>query len=98
MNIKVDKCDFYYREKGVKYLGFPEGIRGDIIMCGINTANFSINTCQGDSGSAVTWKSDEDVNYVVSITSSGLSCTNELPSFYTKVGAYLDWIEAIVWK
>jgi hypothetical protein len=50
----------------------------------------------GDSGSALTFL-DQNKFYIVGVTSSGVSCSNPLPSFYARVYSYLSWIEEIVW-
>lgn len=34
---------------------------------------------------------------VIGIVSFGIGCGSRLPSVYTRVAYYLDWIEPIVW-
>lgn len=59
------------------------------------------DTCQGDSGGPlqVITKDNKCVYEILGITSfSSPTCGNKnSPSVYTKVSAYLDWIEAKVW-
>ncbi|XP_067639499.1 serine protease snake [Eurosta solidaginis] len=57
------------------------------------------DTCQGDSGAPLIMKVDRDItySYVVGITSFGQACGGAPPSIYTRVSAYVDWIEDIVW-
>lgn len=59
------------------------------------------DTCQGDSGGPlqVVTKDNKCVYEILGITSfSTPSCgSKNSPSVYTKVSAYLDWIEAKVW-
>ncbi|KAG5684696.1 hypothetical protein PVAND_013910 [Polypedilum vanderplanki] len=61
------------------------------------------DTCQGDSGGPL-HVSIRDGNpcqfHIVGITSYGsiLCGTPNTPAVYTRVSAYLDWIESIVWR
>ncbi|XP_031629043.1 serine protease persephone-like [Contarinia nasturtii] len=57
------------------------------------------DTCQGDGGSPLQYfpSNEPKVAVIVGISSFGISCGTELPSIYTRVGYYLDWIEPIVW-
>lgn len=59
------------------------------------------DTCQGDSGGPiqVVAKDNQCVYDIIGITSfSTPTCASKnSPSIYTKVSAYLDWIEAKVW-
>lgn len=55
------------------------------------------DTCQGDSGGPLQIvKSDNKcMAYIIGITSFGGYCGGQnSPSVYTRVSAYLDWIEA----
>jgi secreted trypsin-like serine protease len=54
------------------------------------------DTCQIDSGGPLQNVVDEQ-HHIVGIVSFGNSCGAELPSVYTRVSFYLDWIESIVW-
>ncbi|KAK6639074.1 hypothetical protein RUM43_007344 [Polyplax serrata] len=56
------------------------------------------DTCQGDSGGPLSITSTKCIHHIVGITSFGKSCA--LPNstgVYTKVSAYVPWIESIVW-
>ncbi|XP_016971832.2 venom protease [Drosophila rhopaloa] len=62
--------------------------------------NTSADTCYGDSGGPVfvPHPAYPCLKQVIGITSYGLVCgTQGLPSVYTKVHLYTDWIENIVW-
>ncbi|XP_039481534.1 serine protease snake [Drosophila santomea] len=62
--------------------------------------NTSADTCYGDSGGPVFVQHPiySCLKQVVGITSYGLVCgVQGLPSVYTKVHLYTDWIENIVW-
>jgi secreted trypsin-like serine protease len=50
----------------------------------------------GDSGSPMQFIHDGTFQ-IVGLTSFGVSCVTNLPSFYTRVSSYLDWIEKTVW-
>ncbi|KAJ0170072.1 hypothetical protein K1T71_014678 [Dendrolimus kikuchii] len=60
----------------------------------------SKDTCQGDSGGPIQIKSEniKCMYVIVGVTSFGRACgfVGE-PAIYTKVSAYLSWIEKIVW-
>lgn len=57
------------------------------------------DTCQGDSGGPlqITDQGNHCSFSVFGITSIGRGCGGNIPAIYTRVAAYLDWIEAIVW-
>ncbi|XP_017125331.1 serine protease snake [Drosophila elegans] len=62
--------------------------------------NTSADTCYGDSGGPVFVQHStySCLKQVIGITSYGLVCgVQGLPSVYTKVHLYTDWIENIVW-
>ncbi|EDW82234.2 uncharacterized protein Dwil_GK25688, partial [Drosophila willistoni] len=54
------------------------------------------DTCQGDSGGPLLMRENQ-LMYVVGITSLGQGCASGPPSIYSRVSSYLDWIEDIVW-
>ncbi|XP_055696327.1 venom protease-like [Lutzomyia longipalpis] len=61
------------------------------------------DTCQGDSGgplSIYTYNEDAFANiyHILGVTSFGQGCGGATPAIYTRVFAYLDWIENIVWN
>lgn len=56
------------------------------------------DSCYGDSGGPLQFFPDPDsLATVVGIVSFGVSCGTPLPSIYTRVAFYIDWIESIVW-
>lgn len=74
---------------------FPKGILQSQI-CTFEGHNN--DTCRGDSGGPLQMvEKDIAFSSIVAIVSSGYSCGSSLPSIYTKVEDYLDWIEDIVW-
>lgn len=57
---------------------------------------------QGDSGGPlqITYADDESgycMHQIVGITSFGKQCGTGKPAVYTRVSAYIGWIESIVW-
>jgi secreted trypsin-like serine protease len=54
------------------------------------------DTCQGDSGGPLMqWCSQKKVWELIGITSHGRGCAQQLyAGVYTRVAAYLDWIQA----
>lgn len=64
--------------------------------------SISIFLRQGDSGGPFQRVFKEtlvskNITYVFGITSFGRGCATGSPGVYTRVTAYLDWIESIVW-
>nr|AHY81267.1 trypsin precursor [Lygus lineolaris] len=50
--------------------------------------------CQGDSGGPVVWRDPETNRYtLVGLVSFGAACTDERPTVYTRVAAYIPWIQ-----
>ncbi|XP_071055450.1 venom protease-like [Onthophagus taurus] len=55
------------------------------------------DTCQGDSGSPLQYKSPKDSLFlIVGVVSFGKLC-GVAPGVYTRVSYYVPWIESIVW-
>ncbi|XP_031634562.1 serine protease persephone-like isoform X2 [Contarinia nasturtii] len=57
------------------------------------------DSCHGDSGSPLQYfaNSNSSTATIVGIVSLGYFCGIPLPSIYTRVAYYVDWIESIVW-
>ncbi|XP_055308885.1 ankyrin-1-like [Sitodiplosis mosellana] len=57
------------------------------------------DSCQGDSGGPLQYfdENDSGIATVLGIVSVGFGCGTALPSLYTRVAFYMDWIEPIVW-
>ncbi|XP_034483657.1 serine protease 1-like [Drosophila innubila] len=68
------------------------GLITDDVICMSTKGGKS--TCSGDSGGPLVHK-DRDVNYLIGATSFGLSlgCEKGYPAVFTRITAYLDWIE-----
>lgn len=74
----------------------PDGVTEDLIC--VNPSLTNSNTCEGDSGSAITMKNNE-IHYIYGITSSGSNCHSNSTSLYAKVTPqYIKWIEKVVWN
>ncbi|XP_015794457.1 chymotrypsin B-like [Tetranychus urticae] len=53
--------------------------------------------CFGDSGGPLMVESQERIKlYVIGLVSFGNACTDEMPTVFTRVTSYLNWIESIV--
>lgn len=97
----LDRCkQDYENQVGTFHGKLASGVI-DQQYCAIGTLGDSGNrgdTCFGDSGGPLHYRDvSADRFYQVGITSFGLGCSSESASIYTRVAAYLDWIEAIVW-
>ncbi|XP_068081115.1 serine protease persephone isoform X2 [Anabrus simplex] len=58
------------------------------------------DTCRGDSGGPLSFKpvAATQIHSIVGITSFGPNpCSSNIPSIYTRVSKYLNWIECLVW-
>ncbi|XP_002055861.3 venom protease [Drosophila virilis] len=78
-------------------VNLPNGFNASTQMCiGSTDTN---DTCSGDSGGPVLIYHEEYpcMHHVMGITSTGFGCgTPNLPSLYTRVHAYLDWIKQTI--
>ncbi|XP_058127768.1 serine protease persephone-like [Anopheles ziemanni] len=54
------------------------------------------DTCQGDSGGPLQIL-DNGKYKLIGVTSFGNGCGSNTPSVSTRVAAYIDWIESVVW-
>ncbi|XP_050304374.1 serine protease snake-like [Anthonomus grandis grandis] len=97
------KCNQFYRKSAKNML--PRGILDDSQICA--GGNEGKDTCQGDSGGPLQVikpesKKKKNTNGncydIIGITSFGSLCGLEnIPGIYTRVSAYREWIENIVW-
>lgn len=93
--VPLEECRHIYDRayEGVEIKGIEDGIT-DRLLCAKNTTS-SADTCQGDSGSGLKLKFNKNY-YIVAVTSFGVDCSSILPSFYTRVSEYIDWIEEVL--
>lgn len=78
---------------------FREGLI-DSQLCALDTNSSRdkvMDTCQGDSGGPIFITDEAGVSTLVGVVSFGVSCGTDLPSVYTRVASYMDWIEDFVW-
>lgn len=73
----------------------PQGLREEQV-CAIDPEGRN-DACQGDSGGPLQVRGPRDTWTVAGLVSFGVSCGTKLPSIYTRVASYLDWIESQVW-
>lgn len=55
------------------------------------------DACVGDSGGPIFTYHSSGVSTLVGVVSFGVSCGTNLPSIYTRIASYVDWIESVVW-
>lgn len=65
-------------------------------MCALNPLDNS-DACQGDSGGPLFVTDHSGVSTLLGVISFGVSCGSHLPGVYTRVAAYTEWIESVVW-
>lgn len=56
-------------------------------------------SCHEDAGGPIQFypRGEDKVSSIVGIVSSGIVCGSTLPTVYTRVAYYIDWIKVIVW-
>lgn len=88
-------CSTMYRNS----MNLPWGIVDSLMCAGDPTGNWEKDTCSGDSGSPLQIRNANNCLYqIIGITSTGKFCgVDAIPGIYTRVAAYVDWIEEIVW-
>lgn len=86
-------CAQTYNER--TYSKLPRGLIPEMFCAGDPTG--AHDACQGDSGGPILVPGASGHYRVVGITSFGKGCGSPLPSIYTRVPMYLDWIESVVW-
>lgn len=77
---------------------FPNGLMPSLLCAGVLQGGK--DTCQGDSGGPlqVIMEQPYCMYNIIGVTSTGKFCGYaNSPAVYTKVSAFLDWIESIVW-
>lgn len=82
------------REKNLQI--FRNGIiKGQYCAYDPGTRN---DSCQGDSGGPLqVFRSDLNVTQVIGVVSFGIGCGTALPSIYTRVAYYSEWIKSHAW-
>jgi secreted trypsin-like serine protease len=91
--VEVDSCNQSYKEARPirtlrKYIQPCQ-------ICAVDSDGRN-DMCQANSGGPLQMIVNEQYR-VVGVTSFGMFCGSGLPSVYTRVSFYLDWIESIVW-
>ncbi|KAK3909561.1 LOW QUALITY PROTEIN: Serine protease snake [Frankliniella fusca] len=79
----------------------PRGLLDDTQICAGGGAD-NQDTCQGDSGGplqipANPFDSNRCIYRIIGVISFGPPCGLGKPGVYTKVAAYVPWIESVVW-
>ncbi|XP_034488960.1 serine protease snake-like isoform X2 [Drosophila innubila] len=95
LKVKLDRfADEVCRRVIETSADYPKGYDNDSQMC-VGSSR-PMDTCSGDSGGPIlVYHQDYPCMYhVMGITSAGIACgTPNIPSIYTRVHFYLDWIK-----
>ncbi|XP_043472622.1 serine protease snake-like [Leptopilina heterotoma] len=88
-------CSTMYKNS----INLPWGIVDSLLCAGDPTGNWEKDTCSGDSGSPLQIRNIDNCLFkIIGITSTGKFCgVDAIPGIYTRVAAYVNWIEEIVW-
>ncbi|NP_001166061.1 serine protease 142 precursor [Nasonia vitripennis] len=91
--VSYSTCQQAYANDGNR---LPNGINDQTQLCAGQEGK---DTCQGDSGGPlVVYSENEECMYdIIGVTSFGKLCGSVAPGVYSRVYAYLAWIESIVW-
>lgn len=82
--------------KGKNLAGYRKGI-SESQYCAYDPAG-TMDSCEGDSGGPLhIGSTNTTLAQIVGIVSFSATCGSTLPSIYTRVAFYLDWIEQHVW-
>uniref|UniRef100_T1PLT8 Trypsin n=1 Tax=Musca domestica TaxID=7370 RepID=T1PLT8_MUSDO len=92
----IDKCNASFVDYGLTRQ-IQDGII-DTQLCA-EDKDLIKDACQGDSGGPLVLVVDESLKSykIVGVVSAGFGCANTTPGLYTRVAAFLDYIEQIVW-
>ncbi|KAK9888036.1 hypothetical protein WA026_000316 [Henosepilachna vigintioctopunctata] len=78
--------------------GLSKGIQADSQLCARSADNTPRDTCQGDSGGPLVIQK-EAKSIIAGVTSFGKACgIARSPGVYTRVSAFVPWLESVVWK
>ncbi|XP_055839087.1 serine protease persephone-like, partial [Episyrphus balteatus] len=93
--VLIDKCNTTHIDQYPHYDKYHIGLI-DGQYCAYDRV-IKKDVCNGDGGSPLKLVSDKKDLSIVGVVSYGVSCVTAIPSVYTRVAYYLDWIESIVW-
>ncbi|KAF7282600.1 hypothetical protein GWI33_002319 [Rhynchophorus ferrugineus] len=86
------ECSAFYRKNN----RLANGLDDNTQLCAGGEGEEVKDTCNGDSGGPLSYKI-ENTHYIAGITSFGKACgLVNVPAVYTRVSAYVPWIESIV--
>lgn len=92
----LSECDATMKKYFPNEALFRNGI-GESQYCAFDPEG-ERDSCQGDSGGPLQLiRRETELPKIVGIVSFGISCGTKLPSIYTRVAYYLEWIESHVW-
>ncbi|XP_071451047.1 venom protease-like [Hetaerina americana] len=79
------------------YSNFKTTVIDDKVLCA-GFARGGKDACQGDSGGPLMWPRG-DQYYVIGVVSYGFRCAEPgYPGVYSRVTAFLDWIESVIYN
>ncbi|KAH8295882.1 hypothetical protein KR044_001279, partial [Drosophila immigrans] len=96
--VPLDSCNVSFAEQPLTKSFLKDGIT-NTLLCAADEVRQKADACKGDSGGPLVLERDIDNSMysILGVTSSGFGCATKTPGLYTRVAAYLDFIESIVW-
>ncbi|XP_037087885.1 proclotting enzyme-like [Pollicipes pollicipes] len=90
--VGINECQSKYESASSFQRQFPGGF-GDTKLCAAEKDGGK-DACQGDSGGPMVLTGADGKYQLIGVVSAGVGCgTPGFPGVYTRVSAYLDWIQ-----
>ncbi|XP_034115507.1 serine protease persephone isoform X2 [Drosophila albomicans] len=96
--VPLEQCNVSFAEQPNSRRFLANGVV-NTLLCAADEVRQKADACQGDSGGPLVIERDIVNNKysILGIISAGFGCATKTPGLYTRVAAYLDFIESVVW-
>ncbi|KAH8303884.1 hypothetical protein KR018_008310, partial [Drosophila ironensis] len=93
--VPLEQCNMSFAEQPATVRALKMGVI-DTLIC---ASGLHKDSCKGDSGGPLIHEVniEEGIYSILGVIASGFGCATSTPSLNTRVAAYLDFIEEIVW-